>query len=111
MGSCSGRGKESWRRSARQRLGLRRLIKGKLYSLLKYFHSILNERVENDKKLDTQRLGFNRLIEERVKREDQIKKAINSLDKKLLSVEKLLLESTSMNGGGGPPGLLLSSPP
>jgi hypothetical protein len=59
-----------------------------------------------EKKLDTQKLNFNRLIEDRYKREEQMKKAINALDKKCIAIEKRLLESGSGPLGGMPAGLI-----
>jgi hypothetical protein len=40
-----------------------------------------------------------------MKREDQIKKAINTLDKKIIALEKRVLESMPMGSGISIPGL------
>ena len=50
------------------------------------------EVASTDKKVEHQRINFNKLIEERLKKEDQIKKAINNLDRKHLALEKKVLE-------------------
>ena len=64
--------------------------------------AIENEVVSTDKKVDHQRINFNRLIEDRLKKEEQIKKAINNLDRKHLALEKKVLEQpSSFNHGGG----------
>ncbi len=64
--------------------------------------AIENEVVNTDKKVDHQRINFNKLIEDRLKKEEQIKKAINNLDRKHLALEKKVLEQPmSFNQGGG----------
>ena len=69
--------------------------------------AIENEVVNTDKKVDHQRINFNKLIEDRLKKEEQIKKAINNLDRKHLALEKKVLEQPiSFNQGGG-----MSMPP
>ena len=63
---------------------------------------IESEVVNTDKKVDHQRINFNKLIEDRLKKEEQIKKAINNLDRKHLALEKKVLDQPiSFNQGGG----------
>ena len=54
--------------------------------------AIENEVINTDKKVEHQRINFNKLIEDRLKKEEQIKKAINNLDRKHLALEKKVLE-------------------
>lgn len=60
---------------------------------------ILNEKDATETRFDHFRLTLTQKMDERIKKEDQIKRVITGIERKMIIIEKKMLETTSSGGG------------